>query len=356
MTNILKGIVANLRKTEPLFPFASTPTPPQRTSILRDVAITLKETEDMFPGIGPSAFDEHNTTRTTKLSAYDELDRLDKYVTHLNSLLFHHETIQRQIRTKMQNGDILQNNYTKNIGDKAYKEVPNMGAQYPLAFKELEDYYFNSKGPEFPNIRSHIAKLDHVLGRLGVLEPQMKKLKTKASTIRRKATAIEIKRQKDASSSASIPDTAIPKTFAVKYYSPNTGAWTSKNVDNPYFSAYRKKIAISSYAGHPAHFAWKGREKTTFFLLSKLVKELGLPELDVMYYKTFNKVKFPAFYMANADKSFQLMQGDYGAKKFYMKDALKESWGKYLDADMMTDVKSKIRLVADRLARMKKKP
>ena len=69
--------------------------------LIRHASVVL-EAEDLFPGLGPSAFDEHNTLRDTKRSTVDESDRIDKNVERLTLLKDAKEKEINRIRMDME--------------------------------------------------------------------------------------------------------------------------------------------------------------------------------------------------------------------------------------------------------------
>ena len=315
--------------------------------------------DDMFPGVSSSAFDEHNTTRNLKRMPSDESDWLDKNVEHLTSLLNFNENIRRDIILEMAAGGIFKSRHSTIPGDKKYTDLLGI-TKYPHASNYLVRYYYSPTGKEFKNIHKYVARLDAVLEHIIELKAKLKKLKTKASTTRRKASAAEMKMLQGTASKTLIPESSIPNTFRVRYFFgvgyKHTNKWVTEIKANPYYSSYIARIVTESYSGHPAHFDWKGREKASFFLLSKLVRNLGLPALDVLYLKRHEKTKHAVFYMANTDKSFQMFKAEYGNTEFYIKDTLIDTWENSISNESIVNIKEAMARNDKQIKKYGKKP
>ena len=327
------------------------------TNLLKNMTKSLNETEDMFPGLDTSVFDEHNTLQNTKRSRTEQADRVDNQLERLKTLYDHSEKQYQRARQAMTSNDLLISSYAAGSNDIEYSTVAWVQSKYPSAYGIVDGYYFNPQSPAATDLPRYVAALDRTLAHKLNLSAKLKKLKATAGRIRRAAASEDAKQQKASASTSAISEKSIPKIIPVKYFENN--GWVTKDLDNPYWSSTSKKatVVLEKYAGHPAHYNWQKREKTSFFLLSKLVKELGLPELSILYFKRLeSRWTRVAMYMENADVSFQYFLGDWSVNGVYTKDTKASVYGGIVDNRTITDIKKAIDKTATELKKHGKKP
>ena len=98
----------------------------------------------------------------------------------------------------------------------------------------------------------------------------MKKLKTRAGTLKRKAAAEHLKQQQQKIPVKNIPSSQVPQDIP---------DGSGRLLPNPYYTPGQE----SNYAGHPAHFSWFGKARSEYLAINKALKNSGLPEFDTLY-------------------------------------------------------------------------
>lgn len=329
----------------------------------------LNESEDLFPGLTASAFDEHNTLRSNKRPPDQQSEWLDNQIERVEFLEKHVNSQFNRTKQSMKNNDVFIQSWNAVSGNVEYKSIAGFEAQFPLTYDILVNVYFDPNSPAKVDIPKYVMKMERLLERRNDLKAQLKKIKTRASTARRMATANNMKKRKESATRTTIPESSIPKTIVVKYFdgSQYPGGkstpfeWEGERKTNPYWdtmlNSRGRGATVYKYAGHPAHFDWQKREKTSFFLLSKLVENLGLPELSVLYAQRNKDGGEVVYYMENADKSAQILKSSqHGVMYVYIQDTKLDTWEKFVDIKMVRKWREELDLNAELIKKYGKKP
>jgi hypothetical protein len=260
-------------------------------NVLKTILNTLNEAEDdLFPGFTSSAFDEHKASKNAPVT-------VDSIHLALNRI-----SEATKVAVKRANAfkkDIYVA-YTWGSGvrgptDEALTEQPWID-KYPITKEKFAALVVDTADPR---LEQKVAAMESIFVRLRKYEDMVKKLKSKLSRVRKKEAEDTIKaaastpRQK-------IDPMKIPRRFSIQYRDAWKATPSNHHYDNPYFEAVQ---GTTAFAGHPLHFTkWVGKLRTTYFELSRLIKQLGYPELNIMYANT-DAYDVTDFYLTNQDDS-----------------------------------------------------
>lgn len=257
--------------------------------ILKNIVNTLTEAEDdLFPGFTSSAFAEHEKFKTAAVS----VDSINQTINRLK--ITGEAAMKRALSVKK----TIHMMYSWSNHHPPLDSLTNQPwiDKYPLTKKKLSATVIDTTNP---NLEKRVAAHEAILERDAAITVKVKKLKSKLLRVRKKESENLIK-----ATSASVPEKQInPNTMPYRFNVEFRNKWhptlKKETYENPYFVT---GTGSNVFAGHPAHFkGWAGKLRTMYYEMSKLIKRLGFPELDLMYAN--DPVDGPDFYLTNSDNS-----------------------------------------------------
>lgn len=259
---------------------------------------------DMFPGIDPSAFEEHQTYK----KAIPQVNKIKRQITRYESLAQTASAHELKLRKVFQAGVTWG---SQDPNKQALTEMPWID-KYPLTKERLGNTTVATDSPKFNKLERIISSYEATLEQQTRYDANIKRLKSKLLRVRKQEAERNIKDKATSVSKVNIDVNNIPHTFNITYRTEQWPTPKQESFDNPYFL---QNAGQTAYAGHPAHFTeWKGKLRTMFYELENWVKDLGHPELDMMYASITNKgrpAELTRYYLTNKDGSVIVVNDRY---------------------------------------------